>query len=137
MPSLNHGAVQANLIVEFAKHREFRVASELTLNIDGKSFTPDLSIYVRQPIDWRHDQVRATQPPLLAVEIFSPQQGSQGVMDKVDVYFQFGVKSCWVISPPVHAVRILTADGHEESYTEGVIKDPVTGLTADLSVVFS
>ena len=31
MPSSNHGAIQANLIVEFARQRDFRVYSELTL----------------------------------------------------------------------------------------------------------
>jgi hypothetical protein len=30
MPSSNHGAIQANLIREFARNRDFRVHSELT-----------------------------------------------------------------------------------------------------------
>ena len=81
--------------------------------------------------------MRSTEPPLLVVEILSPQQGIQAVMDKVEVYFSFGVKSCWVVSPPMHSIQILTADGGETVLNSGVATDPVTGLTADLAAVFS
>ena len=111
--------------------------SELALNIHGKPYTPDLSIYPRTPLDLRRDVARRTDPPLLVVEIFSPQQGTQEVMDKLDVYFDFGVKSCWVVSPPMHSIQILTADGRETVLNSGTATDPVTGLTADLAAVFS
>ena len=85
MPSYNHAAIQVNLITEFARNREFRVCSELTLELEGRPYTPDLSVYPRESLDLRHDLIRRTDPPLLVVEIFSPRQGSQDVMDKVDV----------------------------------------------------
>ena len=44
LPSYNHGAVQANLIGEFIRQREFRAVSELTLEFEGKSYTPDISV---------------------------------------------------------------------------------------------
>ena len=137
MPSVNHAAIQINFGVEFAKDRRFRVYSELTLEFEGRSFTPDLSIYPRQELDLRHDIVKRTDPPLLVVEIFSPQQGYQDVMDKVDVYFRNGVKSCWIVSPPLHTVSLLSCDGKEQIFHAGVATDPATGLTADLAVVFS
>lgn len=137
MPSFNHGAVQANLITEFARQREFRVCSELTLELEGKSYTPDLSLYPRAPLNLRHDLIRSTQAPTAIVEILSPTQGSQEVMEKVEVYLRSGVKSCWIVSPPFHTVTILGADGHEEVLHTGVAKDPATGLAADLEAVFS
>ena len=137
VPSLNHGAIQTNLAMEFCKNRTYRVVSELTLDISGVRHTPDLSVHPRQALDLRHDVIRATTPPLLTVEIFSPQQGTQEVMDKVDAYFRFGVKSCWIVAPPLRTVRILTADGYEETFHTGTVKDPVTGLTANLEEVFS
>src|SRR6266700_2331388 len=79
MPSTNHSIAQTNLIVELARNREYRVHSELTLDINGKSYTPDLSVYPRVPVDWRHDVSRRPDPPLMVVEIFSPQQGTQEV----------------------------------------------------------
>jgi Uma2 family endonuclease len=137
MPSANHAAIQINLGVEFARQHEFRTYSELTLELDGKPYTPDLSVYPREALDLRHDQIRRTDPPLLVVEIFSPRQGYQDVMEKVDVYFRHGVKSCWIVSPPIHTITILSPNGREESYHSGVAKDPVTALTADLTAVFA
>jgi Uma2 family endonuclease len=126
-----------NLGIEFAKQKQYRVMSEVGLEVAGRPFTPDLCVYPRQPIDFRRDDVRLTEPPLLAVEIFSPTQGYQEVMDKVEVYLKNGVKSCWVVNPPQRAVTVYLADGSEKTYVEGEIQDPATGLTADLSAVFS
>ncbi len=137
MPSRNHAAVQSNLILEFSKDRKYRILSELTLEIDGDRPTPDLCAFLRVPLDFRRDAVREKEPPLMAVEIFSPQQGTQPVLDKVDLYFRHGVKSVWIVSPPLHTIQILTADGGEQTLSSGVATDPVTGLSANLDVVFS
>ncbi len=126
-----------NLGIEFAKNRSFRTVSELTLEINGKPYTPDLSVYPRAPLNLRRDVSRATEPPLLVVEILSPQQGAQTVLDKTEIYFAFGVKSCWVLSPSMHSVQILTADGREIVLNSGTATDPVTGLTAELATMFS
>ena len=137
MPSLNHAAVQTNLALEIAKHRDFRVLSELSLDLGGEKLVPDLSVYRRQPLDFRHDVIRCTEPPLLAVEIFSPMQPSQMVMEKLDAYFKAGVKSCWVVFPPSRSITAYTHDGHEKTHTEGTMTDPATGITVDLAAVFA
>ena len=137
MPSNNHGIVQANLIGEFLKHREYRVLSELSLRLQDRDFTPDLSLYRREPADFRHDLVRRTDPPLVTVEIFSPTQGSQEIMDKVEAYLAAGVRSVWVVIPPVRNVTIFTPDGREHPFVAGVATDPAIGVTADLATVFS
>src|SRR5437667_1999273 len=131
MPSLNHSAVQTSLICEFSRQRDFRVHSELTLDIGGKPMTPDLSVYRRAPLDLRHEVPHCTEPPLLVVEILSPQQPIQEIMNKIDTYFSFGVKSCWVVSPTMHSIQILTSDGREIVLNSGTATDPMTGLKAD------
>ncbi len=138
MPSTNHAIVQTNLVGEWLRQRDFRTLAELTLDIDGDRFTPDISVYPRSlPIDFTRDVVRRTDPPLAVVEIFSPQQGTQDVLDKLPVYFAHGVKSVWIVSPPLHHIEIHTAAGEVRRYLEGVATDPATGLTADLAAVFS
>lgn len=136
MPSFNHSVVQLNLGSIFKRSREHRVVSELTLSVAGTNFTPDLSVYEKRPVDFRHDTIRMTELPLTAVEIFSPSQGTQEIMDKVDVYLNNGVKSCWVVTPPLKNITIYLPDGKQVSASEGVIADPATGLTADLGEVF-
>ena len=137
MPSANHRAIQASLIGEFIKQRDFRIYSELALELGSTPLTPDLSIYPQERLNLRHDIIRRTDPPLLVVEILSPTQGYQSVMEKVEAYFANGVKSCWVLSPPFHTITMLTPDGKEEVVHSGVAKDPATGLTADVAAVFS
>lgn len=138
MPSFNHGAVQANLIGEFLKYREYRVVSELTLDLDGEPMTPDLSLYPRTPIDVRHDIIRPTKAPLVTVEILSPTQGSYPVMEKVGRYLKAGVKTCWFINPPTRTVTIYSADGTDRTFLPGQqAVDPAIGITADVTAVFS
>ncbi len=137
MPSLNHGIIQSNLIVELAQHRQYRVISELTIEIGDRSYVPDLSLYRRETPDFQHDTIRRTDPPLLVAEILSPTQGYQEVLDKVAVYFQHGVKSCWMVWPPLQQITILTPDGLRHSFAEGTATDPVLGITADLPAIFS
>jgi Uma2 family endonuclease len=139
MPSFNHAIAQTNLIGEFLKNRSFRIASELTLELEGRPYTPDISIYPREskPVDWRHDEIRKSDPPVAVVEIASPTQGSQPIMDKLEVYFRNGVKSCWLVSPHIKNITIYGPDGQEHGFSSGIGKDPYTGLSADLAVVFS
>lgn len=109
----------------------------MTLSIDGKPYTPDLILTSRKPINWHVDPPKQTEMPPLAVEIFSPMQGAQGIMDKVAVNLANGVKSCWIVSPALHTVKIMTADGRKEVHRAGVVTDPVLGVSADLNAVFS
>ena len=138
MPSYNHGIIQANLIGEFLKHREYRVVSELSLELDGRPLTPDLSIYHRQPLDVRHDEIKRTEPPLLTVEILSPTQGTHSVMEKIEYCLHAGVKTCWLVNPPTRTITIYTADGTDRTFLPGQQAiDPAIGVTADVTAVFS
>src|SRR5438445_10084913 len=78
-PSRNHGRAQTNLIGEFSQQHQFSTYSELTLTLGGADYTPDISIYPREPADFRHDEVTRTEPPLVVVEILSPSQSHQEV----------------------------------------------------------
>jgi Uma2 family endonuclease len=136
MPSFHHGIVQANLIVEFAKESEYRSVSEVAIIINGVSYTPDISIYPRKTIDLRHDTVKMKESPLVAVEIFSPSQGSLEIMDRVEAYLAAGVKSVWVVAPPLTSITIYTADGKQKGFMEGTVTDPATGIQVEMEQVF-
>jgi len=137
MPSRNHAAAQSNLIFEFSKQRDFRVLSEFTLELEGSPYTPDLSIYPREKIDWRHDEIRGEAPPVAVVEIFSPTQGYQSIMDKLAVYFRNRVKSCWLVSPHLKTISIFGPDDQKETFDSGTAIDARTGLKAEVAAVFS
>jgi Uma2 family endonuclease len=137
MPSQNHSYVQANLIMALGATRQFRVASELTLEMDGQNYTPDLCVYPRDSVNWRRDVNRRTDPPLLVIEILPPSQGYQEVQEKVAAYLAHGVKSCWVVSPFARTVTVYLPDGEPVTHAQGTVTDPATGLSARLEEVFA
>ncbi len=139
MPSYNHGVVQSELIGAFLPCREFSVVSELTLELpDGTRLTPDISVYPRRKPDWNHDKIRMTVMPRLVVEIISPSQGWQEIVDKLDLYFSHGVESAWIVQPGVQLVAIYQSTAvPPQIVTTGEAKDPVTGLTARLEDIFA
>ena len=138
MPSKNHAIIEMNLGMEFAQRRELRVMPEVTLELaPGEWKVPDLSVYPRQPLDLRHDEARPTTPPLLVVEIVSASQGLEEILEKADFYLAHGVKSVWVVTPPLREVTIFLPDGSQQSHHGGVVRDPATGITADLETVFA
>ena len=85
MPSKNHGLVQGNMTIALGiKYRkEYSFLTELTLEFGEKNYVPDICIYPKQTYDGRNDEIRVTAPPLTAIEILSPKQGSEEIMKKL------------------------------------------------------
>jgi Uma2 family endonuclease len=138
MPSKNHSIIEMRLCLEFSRHREIDVLPEVTLELfPGKWLVPDISVCQRTSLDLRHDVVRLTEPPLLTVEIVSPSQGLEEILEKVEFYLAHGVKSVWMITPPLRGVTIFLPDGSQQSFHDGTVRDPATGITVDLETVFS
>ncbi len=137
MPSRNHARAQANLIIEFHRDIRFDVLSELTLQLGGRPFTPDLSVFPKRPFDWSNDTVRETEPPLAVVEVFSPRQGYLDVLEHVARFIEAGVKSVWVLVPPLRTITIYHAQEPPKTFSEGTALDPATGLAAEVGAVFS
>jgi len=137
MPSFNHAYIELRLGAQFLADRRFCPLTELALELlPGEPMTPDISVYPQQAVDLRRDQIRRTDPPLLTVEIVSPTQGFNPVMEKVAVYLAQGVKSVWVVTPPLREVTIFLPDGTQQSHHGGIVRDPVIGISADLDAVF-
>lgn len=137
MPSKNHGLVQlflGNALLRYAE--QYTVIPELSLDLDGRPLVPDLCIYPKLPIDWRHDEVRMTEPPLTVVEILSPTQGMDEVVRKADVYFEAGVKSCWIVQPVLEVVAVLVPGNKARFFTSGEVTDPATGITVKIDEIF-
>ena len=108
MPTLVHGAIQANLIIQLAVNypNQFRIASEVTLDTKPDGSTPDLVLYPFGELDFKNDPSRRTDAPLLVIEIQSPSQSTKDMVSKLEPYFYFGVKSCWIVVPDLQAVLV-------------------------------
>ena len=139
MPSYNHAFVQSELIGAFLPSKEYSILSELTLELpDGQRLTPDISVYPRRRPDWNHDKTRMTVMPVLVIEILSPGQGWQDIVDKLDLYFAHGVESAWLVQPGANMIAIYQSTAvPPQVVTTGEARDPVTGLMARLEEIFA
>ncbi|MBI2925336.1 MAG: Uma2 family endonuclease [Verrucomicrobia bacterium] len=138
--SRNHSRVAHNLSGLLYGYRDrFSVHQQLALNLDGWQTVPDLCAYLKGaiPLDWETDDDECTVPPDLVIEILSPKQNLQPLVDKVREYLRHGVKSCWVIVPAARVISVFPAQGGSRSCTEGLLKDEVTGLEVPVAEVFS
>lgn len=124
-PSRLHSATQKNLIVALARYEpKYTIFSELTLGLE-KEITPDLSVYGSMVVDYTHEEKRMTEAPLTTVEIVSPSQSTQDVVDKVRDMLAVGVKSGWLVQPAVQTVTVYGEDMEPKTFSEGIIRDAV------------
>ena len=136
MPTLIHGAIQANLIIQLAVNypNQFRIASEVTLATKPDGSTPDLVLYPAGALDYKNDPSRRTDPPLLTIEIQSASQSTKDMVTKLEPYFYFGVKSCWIVVPDLQAVLVYDNPFHYTFFhNDETLKDTV--LNVDMSLV--
>lgn len=138
MPSRNHGAVQTALIIALHKFgNKFNTFSELSLKLEDFEATPDTCVYPKSPINWLHDEDKMTEPPLLAVEIMSPAQGIQSMINKIEQYFKHGVRSCWLVQPTIQTITVFTPEMRSKTYSSGIIKDHATDIEISMEELFS
>ena len=124
MPSLNHGTIQTSLIISFAPYRStYSIVSELSLELSGFRGTPDICLYPRLSIDYAQDEIRMTEPPLVAVEIVSPTQPTQDVVDKIRQMLAAGVRSCWLVQPATQTITVYHDAARPTTFSEGVVTD--------------
>ena len=137
-PIYNHFFVQTQLqhALRAACGDRYIVGGELTLATEP-STTPEISVCnFRQP-DWLHDEIRAADPPIAVVEIMSPSQSVEDIVPKIEIYFQFGVQSVWLVQPPLKQIAVFTPDLEPQVFSEGEVVDPTLGVKIALSEIFS
>ncbi len=139
MPTLIHGAIQFNLGFELKTKNpnRFRFASEVLLDTKPVGSTPDLILYPSKPLDYRNDPSRREDAPLLAIEIQSASQSLDEMVNKTLMYFEFGVKSCWVVQPIIKAIIVFNSP---EEYTffhhNDILNDSMLDIEVDLQKIF-
>lgn len=137
LPSLNHGHIQFLLSGALHAYRDdFTIASELTIEMEDLRVTPDLCVYPKLEVNLQEDVVRMEEPPLLAVEIVSPSQSTQEVVNKITDMLDAGVQSCWLVQPAMETITIYTTDEKPHTVSTGTVTDPATDIQVEVSEVF-
>jgi Uma2 family endonuclease len=140
MPSKNHSIIQSNIVYLTGKYRRtYRFLSEISLELDYWQSTPDIGIFPPMSIDTRHDEIRLTDAPLGVIEILSPTQSMTELTDKAERYFEYGVKSVWIVIPTLDTVAVYSSPDDFTFFKRNknkTLKDTVLGIEISVNEIF-
>ena len=134
MPSLNHSYICAQLMRQLLQDETIQPFPELTLDIEN-GLTPDISIFPKGQIypDFFEDVLKAKQLPILAIEVISPSQSIQAILEKAELLVKAGIKTVWVVEPYGKSLFVISNEGKKLFHEEMVESD---GIRVDFAKVF-
>lgn len=111
MPNAKHSGITGRLTIEIGiflrKHKIGRVYPEAHFQIGADKRIPDVAFVANEKLpDTGEPQAFWTFAPDLAVEITSPTDFYQDVLEKIHDYFKAEVKQVWLINPEQETLTI-------------------------------
>ncbi len=135
MPSINHSYLTKKLIYVIESNPSWEAWPELTLQLNGSEATPDISVFkagVLQP-NFQSDTIKCEKTPTIIIEIISPTQGIQKIVDKATELLQAGVPGVWLLEPFTNTLMAYDQQGLKR-FREGKVS--IQGITIDLTDIF-
>jgi len=77
-----------------------------------------------------------THPPLLVIEILSPEDRLSRMTERTDEYLDFGIENIWIVDPARRLAYRVTRTGYELT-PSGEITVPGTPIRVVLSELFA
>ena len=140
MPSYNHSLLQTKIAGRLDANygNKYDILSEPSLQlVNVKESVPDIALFPKLKINWKKDIIKITQPPILAIEILSPKQNINSIIDKFsEIYFPSGVQSLWLVIPPMQFIAVYTPNMKYTAFFDGKIKDKTLKINLDLGDIF-
>jgi Uma2 family endonuclease len=135
--SYHHAYLSSHLIIALSRFKNYSIFSELTLQIDGKDYIPDICLYKKRQVKFASgDILKMTEMPLLAIEVLSPTQGMQELVDKFRIYFAAGIQSCWLIIPMAQSVIVYNSIELAKTFNTGELIDDVMAIQLPVAEIF-
>ncbi len=138
-PDRIHGHIQAQIGFQLSLKYEdqFNIESEVTLDTQPISMTPDICIYPKSILRMSDMKEKEPQMPLSTIEIQNPSQSPEDLVQRVWVYyFPAGVKSAWIVIPALKAVRIILPDDRNFLFMTGELHDPTNDIRIPVEKIF-
>ena len=130
----DHAWIQGNLITFFrSRYRQTGIAAlpEWRFQVKPTRFRiPDVVVTRGKP-----DEQILTKPPLLCIEILSPEDTISRTNTRVQDYLEFGVPVVWVVDPMERRLWIYRPNGMEEAIGDSVKLDG-TEIEMSFSEIF-
>jgi Uma2 family endonuclease len=117
---------------ERRKRFRIRVLTGQRIRIAPRKYLiPDVCVYP-QPVPG--DRVLST-PPLVAIEILSPEDRMSRVRKKIDDYLAFGVAYVWLIDPETRRADVYTPSAIYEA-KNGILRTEDPAMEVPLAELF-
>jgi len=161
MPSKKHSIVQTNIIGLLFNEQKCKPFIELSLDasqIDLIPFglktkdelVPDISVYLKKTLPTKptapqpkskrldDDVLKVSVMPDLAIEILSPRQTINELLNKFNAFFALGIKSCWLVMPAIEIIQVYSPPGLYETFdmNDTEIIDKLLDIHLPMSKVF-
>jgi Uma2 family endonuclease len=131
-----HAIMQRALVLLFGLNRRnwgVEVYPELRVQVSATNFrVPDVTV-TQAGLEW--ERILRT-PPLLFIEILSPEDSLAKVRQRVDDYLRFGTKDVWVIDPELRKAYVCSSRGFQEP-EDGVLAISGTAIRVVLHELFA
>jgi len=132
----DHAKLQKKLILYFGnREKEWRVhvVPEQRVQVSQTRFrVPDICVVAGAEPD---EQI-FTKPPMLCIEILSPEDTMSRTLDRVSDFLTFGVSHVWVLDPHTKRAYDYTSAGMRE-VKDGILRTDDPQITVPLAELFS
>jgi Uma2 family endonuclease len=132
----DHSILQAALAAWFFNHRkEWKIvvmSEQRTRVAKARVRLPDVCLVLE---DAPRERVTLT-PPLLAIEILSPEDRISRVITRLDDFIKMGVANVWVLDPDERTAFVYTYAGLSRAGNDR-LEIPNTPIYLDLPALFS
>lgn len=132
----DHGYLQLLLGTIFTNNRDawgVRTVTDVRTQVSRTHFrVPDVSVL---RADAPREQI-ITHPPLIAIEILSPEDRLSRFQDRIDDYLAFGIENVWIIDPETRKAWTASATGLH-IVQNGELTVPGTSIRVVLSDLFA
>ena len=131
-----HGSLQ-NLLgsLFWIKRREWQVKTSTEQRVQvrvDRYRVPDVCVMRKSD---QVDRVVKT-PPLICIEVLSPEDRWQRVLERVRDFQAMGVENIWILDPATHDAWIARNDGTQQHVSDALTV-PGTPIHIDLSAVWA
>jgi Uma2 family endonuclease len=130
----DHGLMQTFLAQLFMNNRQtwgVQVVTDVRTQVSSSHFrVPDLSVLRAGTPKERI----ITHPPLIVIEILSPEDRLSRFQDRIDDYLVFGIENIWIIDPERRTAYTATSSGlHPVRTNELTVPEtPIRVVLSDL-----
>ena len=128
----DHARMQALLTIWFGQHEllwsVFVLTEQRVLVSSTRIRIPDVLLTSTEP-----QTETLTSPPILVVEILSPDDTYSDTQERAQDYLSMGVKMVWVIDPKSRTGRMCREDTWQEAR---ILRVPETPIHVDLDAIF-